>query len=115
MGLVMARRPNFEKERVLNDDELAQLKSNLAHLSESGVRDFYQHAHRDCAIIGGHFNPTARHGLEAVEEVAKTVTVPLVLRNRTRVPFLDEKNYENLGTIEASNPEGHEVSGRFSQ
>ena len=58
IAFVMARRPNFEKERVLNEDELGQLKSNLAHLSESGVRDFYQHAHRDCAIIGGHF-PTA--------------------------------------------------------
>jgi len=54
----MARRPNFQKERVVKDDELALLKSNLAHLSESGVKDFYPHAHRDCAIIGGHF-PTA--------------------------------------------------------
>src|ERR1700730_18034267 len=37
IAFVMAR-PNFEKERVLNEDELAQLTSKLAHLSESGVK-----------------------------------------------------------------------------
>ena len=58
MAFVMARRPNFEKERVLNEEELFQLQDNLAHLSEPAVKDFYSHAHRDCAIIGGHF-PTA--------------------------------------------------------
>jgi hypothetical protein len=51
----MARRPNLEKERVLSEAELGQLRDNLEHLSESGVREFYQHAYRDCAIIGGHF------------------------------------------------------------
>ena len=37
---------------MLNDEELSQLRDNLAHLSESAVKDFYNHAHRDCAIIG---------------------------------------------------------------
>jgi hypothetical protein len=58
MSVVMARRPSLENERMLNDVELSQLSDNLAHLSESAVKDFYNHAHRDCAIIGQHF-PTA--------------------------------------------------------
>jgi accessory colonization factor AcfC len=58
MTVAMARRPNLEKERMLNDEDLTQLRENLAHLSESAVKDFYNHAHRDCAIIGPHF-PTA--------------------------------------------------------
>jgi hypothetical protein len=54
----MARRPSWEKEGMLSDEELRQLRDNLAHLNESAVKDFYNHAHRDCAIIGQHF-PTA--------------------------------------------------------
>ncbi len=50
MHLLMARRPDPPKEEVLNEDELKQLRNNLAHLSESGVRDFYQRAYEECRI-----------------------------------------------------------------
>ena len=81
MAVAMARRPNLENMRLLNDEELTQLRENLAHLSESAVKDFYNHAHRDCAIIvaafsDGHLHPATGHGMEAVEEVAETVTIP---------------------------------------
>ena len=84
----MARGPNFEKERVLNEDELAQLRSKLAHLSESGVQARVPglRDHRR-AFSNGDLDPTARHGVEAVAEVVETATAPLVLRNCTGVPF----------------------------
>jgi hypothetical protein len=36
----MARRPSWEKEGMLSDEELRQLRDNLAHLNESAVKDF---------------------------------------------------------------------------
>lgn len=51
----MARRPRFEKERVLTAADLKHLQESLSRLSESGVRDFYQRAHRECALIGSQF------------------------------------------------------------
>ena len=51
----MARRPIFGKERVLSREDLKQLQDNLAHLSESGVRDLYLRAHRECALVGSNF------------------------------------------------------------
>jgi hypothetical protein len=51
----MARRPNFEKERVLSREDIEQLRHNLAHLSMEAVRGFYERAYRDCQIIGRHF------------------------------------------------------------
>jgi hypothetical protein len=51
---VMARRPRVE-ERILSAEDLKQLQENLARLSESGVRELYLRAHRECALIGGHF------------------------------------------------------------
>ena len=46
----MARRPDRNDTEVLGEDELEQLRHNLAHLSESGVRDFYQRAYEECRI-----------------------------------------------------------------
>jgi hypothetical protein len=46
----MARRPDRNDKEVLSEDELQQLRHNLAHLSESGVRDFYQRAYEECRI-----------------------------------------------------------------
>jgi uncharacterized protein YqeY len=51
----MARRPTVENERVLSREDIKQLRDNLAHLNESGVRDLYQRAHRECALIGSNF------------------------------------------------------------
>jgi len=47
----MARRPNQEKPDVLNEEDLKQLRHNLAHLSPIGVRDYYERAFEDCRLI----------------------------------------------------------------
>jgi hypothetical protein len=50
-SLAMARRPDPEKPDVLSEEELKQLRYNLAHLSPIGVRDFYERAFEDCRLI----------------------------------------------------------------
>lgn len=47
----MARRPGREEPDVLNEDELKQLRHKLAHLSLSGVREFYERAFEDCRLV----------------------------------------------------------------
>jgi hypothetical protein len=47
----MARRPGHEKPDVLNEEELKQLRHNLAHLSLDGVRQFYERAFEDCRLV----------------------------------------------------------------
>lgn len=47
----MARRPDPEKPDVLSEEELKQLRQNLAHLSPDGVRNFYERAFEDCRLI----------------------------------------------------------------
>jgi hypothetical protein len=47
----MARRPDHKKADVLSEDDLKQLRHNLAHLSIGAVRDFYDQAYRDCRLI----------------------------------------------------------------
>jgi len=57
----MARRPELRKqEEVLSRDDLKELAHNLSLLSEPAVRDFYQSAYRECAIINRQTFPTAR-------------------------------------------------------
>jgi hypothetical protein len=51
VSLAMARRPDSEKPDVLNEEELKQLRHNLAHLSPGGVREFYERAFEDCRLI----------------------------------------------------------------
>ncbi|MGA6982835.1 MAG: hypothetical protein WCC95_23115 [Candidatus Sulfotelmatobacter sp.] len=47
----MARRPNREKVEILSEQELKEMRHNLAHLSATAVRDFYDSAYRDCRLI----------------------------------------------------------------
>jgi len=51
----MARRPPPEAPNsnsdVLSEDELNQLRHNLAHLSADGVRQFYERAYQDCRLL----------------------------------------------------------------
>jgi hypothetical protein len=47
----MARRPADENPDVLTEEELKQLRHNLAHLSPNGVREFYERAFEDCRLI----------------------------------------------------------------
>jgi hypothetical protein len=47
----MARRPDREKVDMLSEQDLKELRHNLAHLSLGAVRDFYEAAYRDCQMI----------------------------------------------------------------
>jgi hypothetical protein len=47
----MARRPQRDQPDVLNKEDLKQIRRNLALLSPSAVRDFYQRAFEDCRLI----------------------------------------------------------------
>jgi hypothetical protein len=47
----MARRPDLHKPDVLSEEDLNQLRHNLAHLSPDGVRNFYERAFEDCRLI----------------------------------------------------------------
>jgi hypothetical protein len=47
----MARRPDREKADILTENDLKDLRHNLAHLSVGGARDFYEQACRDCRLI----------------------------------------------------------------
>ena len=55
----MARRPDREKVDMLSEKELTELRHNLAHLSLTAVRDFYDQAYRDCRLIYSRL-PSAR-------------------------------------------------------
>jgi hypothetical protein len=45
----MARRPDREKEEILSEKDLEELRHNLAHLSVTAVRDFYEQAYQGIA------------------------------------------------------------------
>jgi hypothetical protein len=47
----MARRPGREKVEMLSENDLKELRHNLAHLTLSAVRDFYEQVYRDCRLI----------------------------------------------------------------
>lgn len=83
-SLVVARRPDPEKPDVLNEEELKQLRHNLAHLSPGGVREFYERGFEDCRP-GYNRLPSPRkmqilvQAWEAVVEVAIVDLVPSLL------------------------------------
>jgi len=47
----VARRPDRENAEILSEKDLKELRHNLAHLSITAVREFYERAHRDCRMI----------------------------------------------------------------
>ena len=47
----MARRPDREEAEVLSEKDLKELRYNLAHLSVSAVREFYEQAYQDCRLV----------------------------------------------------------------
>jgi hypothetical protein len=64
----MARRPEFgKKDEPWDRKALDEILHNLSLLSEHGVREFYQRAHRECAIINSHTFPPARAVQELVQ------------------------------------------------
>jgi hypothetical protein len=50
-SLSMARRPHRVEDEMLSEKDLTELRHNLAHLSVTAVRDFYEQAYRDCRLI----------------------------------------------------------------
>jgi len=50
----MARRPDKREAEMLSEENLKELRYNLAHLSLPAVRDFYETAHRDCRLVYDH-------------------------------------------------------------
>jgi hypothetical protein len=47
----MAPLPDREEKEILSDNDLKELRYNLAHLSVSAVRDFYDQAYKDCRLV----------------------------------------------------------------
>jgi hypothetical protein len=50
-SFAMARRPDSRKSEVLSEKDLRKLRHNLAHLSVTAVRDFYERAYQDCRLV----------------------------------------------------------------
>ena len=64
----MARRPDLGKPtEIWSREDLKEITHNLSLLSEHGVREFYQRAYRECAIINSHTFPPARAIQELVQ------------------------------------------------
>ena len=64
----MARRPDLGKPtESWTREDLKEIMHNLSLLSESGVREFYQRAYRECAIINSHTFPSPRAIQELVQ------------------------------------------------
>jgi hypothetical protein len=67
MPCLMARRPDFRnKEEIWSAEDLKGIARNLAVLSEPAVREVYQRAYRECAIINSRTFPSARSMQELV-------------------------------------------------
>jgi len=71
----MARRPDKRETEMLSEENLAELRHSLAHLSLPVVRDFYEQAYKDCRLIYGNLpsprpDANSRSGVETVVEVA---------------------------------------------
>ena len=47
----MARRPDERDREMLSEENLKELRHNLAHLSLPAVREFYERAYKDCRLI----------------------------------------------------------------
>ena len=66
-SMVMARRPDFGKEKIWGREDLKEITRNLSVLSESAVREFYDRAYRECRIINRQTFPPARAIQELVQ------------------------------------------------
>ena len=71
----MARRPDPEKAEKLTEEDLKELRHNLAHLSVTAVRDFYEQAYPGLPVGPQPSSEAPKDaatsaGVEAVVEVA---------------------------------------------
>jgi hypothetical protein len=63
----VARHPDLgKKEEIWTRKDLNEIARNLAVLSEPAVREVYQRAYRECAIINSRTFPSARSMQELV-------------------------------------------------
>jgi hypothetical protein len=51
IALAMARRTAPEAQDVLSEEEIKQLRHNLAQLGSDGVRQFYERAYEECRLV----------------------------------------------------------------
>lgn len=64
----MARRPDLgKKEETWTAEDLKEIARNMAVLSEHAVREIYQRAYRECAIINSSTFPPPRAIQELVQ------------------------------------------------
>jgi PP-loop superfamily ATP-utilizing enzyme len=64
----VARHPDFgEKEKIWSREDLKEIARNMAVLSEHSVREIYQRAYRECAIINSKTFPPARAVQELIQ------------------------------------------------
>jgi hypothetical protein len=71
---IMARGPdwrnnnnNNNNDGVRSREELKEITRSLSLFTESGVRDFYERAYRECAIVNSRTFPPARAIHELVQ------------------------------------------------
>jgi len=63
----MTRRGESENERILSREDLQEMARRMAMLSEHSLREIYQRAYRDCAIINSRTFPSPRSIQELVQ------------------------------------------------
>jgi len=47
----MARRPEKREVEMLSEENLREIRHNLAHLSLPAVREFYERVYQDCRLV----------------------------------------------------------------
>ena len=63
----MPRRDEPDKQQILSRADLQEMARRMALLSEHSLRELYQRAHRDCAIINSRTFPAPRSIQELVQ------------------------------------------------
>jgi hypothetical protein len=83
----MARRPDKREAEMLSEDNLKEIRHNLAHLSLPAIREFYEQAYRDCRLVYDQFHPSpdadTRAGVEATVEVEVNLSCEATARFST--------------------------------
>jgi hypothetical protein len=73
----MARRPDQREAEMLSEENLRELRHNLAHLSLPAVRDFYEQAYRDCRLIYNQLpTPKQIQNTDLMDSTSSGVVVP---------------------------------------
>jgi hypothetical protein len=96
----MARRPDKRETEMLSEDNLKEIRHNLAHLSLPAVRDFYEQAYGDCRLVYNNL-PSPRQ-IQTLVQVWKQVFVEVAMSSltigRSNVPH-DQRRRERPGRV----------------